>query len=80
MTGCRRKRSFKDGLTEQLNSFDEGRLLTVSGHSTDSIKPKGEGTADCPEWLRTREELRESEFVNHTVDLLLGDPGHLLQR
>ena len=26
-------RSFKDGLTEQMNSFDEGRLLAVLSHS-----------------------------------------------
>ncbi len=30
---CRRKRSFKDGLTEQMNSFDECRLSPTSGRS-----------------------------------------------
>ncbi len=28
-----RERSFKDGLTEQMNSFDEGRLSPISGRS-----------------------------------------------
>jgi len=29
----RREQSFKDGLTEQMNSFDEGPLLAESGRS-----------------------------------------------
>ncbi len=33
MTACRRKRSFKDGLIEQMNSFDECRLSPRSSRS-----------------------------------------------
>ena len=32
--GYRRKRSFKDGLTEQMNFFDECRLSPISRPST----------------------------------------------
>ncbi len=33
----RRKRSFKDGLTEQMNSFDECRLSPISGRSDNRV-------------------------------------------
>ena len=46
-SASRRKRSFKDGLTEQMNSFDEGRLPPMSGRSsarisTGSYRPKAD--------------------------------------
>ncbi len=47
MAACRRKRSFKDGLTEQMNSFDECRLSPRSCRSDNRVatgrkRPKGD--------------------------------------